>query len=106
MITGKDTGEEGQKRVRKICQRIDSEAKYASNIYVEVNGEHYHVHMKYFLALDGQMIEITSGLGNVNYKFLKKSTRVQNTCLALPFPFSIVISKNLYRIDILCFVVY
>ena len=68
MITGKDTGEEGQKRVRKICERIDSEAKCASNVHVEVKGEHYLVHMRYFLALDGQMIEITSGLGNVNYK--------------------------------------
>ena len=66
IIPGKDTGREGQQRVREICFKLDTQAKYASVIPVDYNGVTYHVKMKYFLLFDGQMIEMTSGLNGAN----------------------------------------
>ena len=66
IIPGKDTGIEGQARVREICYKLDNQAKFARVVHVEHNGVTYHVHMKYFLLFDGQMIEMTSGLNGAN----------------------------------------
>ena len=66
IIPGKDTGPEGQQRVREICHKLDWQAKYASVVPVDYNGVTYHVKMKYFLLFDGQMIEMTSGLTGAN----------------------------------------
>ena len=66
IIPGKDTGLEGQQRVREICYKLDAQAKLASVVPVEHNGITYHVKMKYFLLFDGQMIEMTSGLNGAD----------------------------------------
>ena len=89
MIPGKDTGPEGNFRVRQICHKLDNEAKYARKVVLNRDNREYHIKMRYFLLFDGQLIEMASGLGGAectmcpatkeqlhDVEFIKKGSKI------------------------------
>ena len=58
-------GAEKRDLVREICKKMDSEAEGLQTFDIQLDGTTIKVNVQYHLALDGKLIEMTTGLRKI-----------------------------------------
>ena len=73
-------GQEKKDFMKKICQKMDSEAKKCETFTIDIDGTEIKVTVEWHLGLDGKLIEMSTGLSKYlcyyltyNYNALKWS---------------------------------
>ena len=55
-------GQEKKDFMKKICQKMDSEAKNCKEFTIDIDGTEIKVIVEWHLSLDGKLIEMSTGL--------------------------------------------
>ena len=55
-------GKENEELMRKICSKMDKEAKDLQTFEIDWEGATIKINIDYHLAIDGKLVEMTTGL--------------------------------------------
>ena len=76
-------GKENYDLMEKICSKMDSEAEGLQTLEIEWEGQTLKINVEYHLAIDGKLVEMTTGLSM--FAILVKLVPLRMTNIAIQF---------------------